>query len=171
MFTDARHDVESLFHIMLLMSARHTIGTPEGEEKPRVLMRGSTGLPYQKWFRERNYGSLGSFKESFFSNMQAIELSPVFEDFRPWLRYLQNRFSKGFKLKPSPSNGEPVPWDDESATAEFNDETLGGYIDYSTILAPLRYVTGQLKRLIIRDPNNPLVPAQSTSASAAQGSD
>jgi len=171
-----RHDVESLFHIMLLMSARHTIGTPEGEEKPRVLMRGSTGLPYQKWFREWNYGSLGSFKESFFSNMQAIELSPVFEDFRPWLRYLQHRFSKGFSLKafrlgPSPSNEESSPWADESATVEFNNKTLEGYIEYSTILAPLRFVTGQLKELIIRDPKNPLVPAQSSSAGAAQVSD
>ena len=120
--------------------------------------------------RQQDYATLGALKAAFFSNMQAIELSPVFEDFRLWLKYLQDRFSKGFKLKP-PSNGEPVPWDDESATVEFNDKTLGGYIDYSTILAPLRYVTGQLKGLIVRDPNNPLVPVQSTSASAAQGSD
>jgi len=144
-------------------------------------MRGSTGLPYQDWFNEPRYHTLGSLKESFFSDMQAIELSPVFEGFRPWLKYLQHRFSRGFFSKgyfskgpepePSPSNEESLPLDDESATVEFNDETLGGYIKYSTILAPLRCFTGQLKGLIIRDPKNPLVPAQSSSAGAARGSD
>jgi len=61
-----RHDVESLFYIMLLMSARHTIGTPEGEEKSRVIMRGSTGLPYQDWFNEPRYHMLGALKAAFF---------------------------------------------------------------------------------------------------------
>ena len=34
-----RHDLESLFYIMLLTAACHTIGTPEREDKPRVILR------------------------------------------------------------------------------------------------------------------------------------
>jgi len=54
---------------------------------------------------------------------------------------------------------------------EFDDETLGGYIKYATILAPVGHLTEQLKGLIIRDPQNPLVPASSTKAGGAQGGD
>lgn len=36
-----RHDLESLFYIMLLMSARHTIEPPKGPKRPRVVMRQS----------------------------------------------------------------------------------------------------------------------------------
>ncbi|KAF9642345.1 hypothetical protein BDM02DRAFT_3124651 [Thelephora ganbajun] len=161
-----RHDVESLFYIMLLMAARHTIVTPEGEKKSRVLMRRSTRLPYQKWFNEQDYDTLGSLKASFFSDMQAIELSPAFEDFRPWLKVLQHCFSVGFKLKPSPSDGQLPEWTAaitaagvKPTTVQFDDETLGGYINYATILAPVRYLTGELKGLVIRDPKAFSAPA------------
>ena len=154
-----RHDIESLFYIMLLMSARHTIGTPEKEKEPRVLMRGSTGLPYQKWFDQQDYDTLGSLKGTFFSDMQAIELSPVFEDFRPWLKGLQHCFSQGFKLKPSISNDDVPEWATAVTTpginpsaAQFDDETLGGLIKYATVMAPVPKLTGELEGLAIRDP-------------------
>ena len=172
-----RHDIESLFYIMLLMSARHTIGTPEEEEKPRVLMRGSTGLPYQKWFDQQDYDTLGSLKGTFFSDMQAIELSPVFEDFRPWLDVLQICFSEGFKHKPTPrKQGKPLPpWATavtvagvRSAAVQFDDETLGGWINYATVVEPARHLTGKLEGLVIRDPQwSSPIPESSTSAGMA----
>ena len=166
-----RHDIESLFNIMLLMGARHTIGTPKGEKKPRVIMRKSGVLPYEDWFNESRHFTLGSLKGTFLVDMQAIELSPVFEDFRPWLKGLQHCFSTGFKKRPSPSDDELPEWavaltkaGVQPATVQFDDETLGGYIKYATVIAPVQHLRGQLKGLVIRDPKYPLALKPSTSA-------
>jgi len=159
-----RHDVESLFYVMLLVSARHSIGVPEGQKRPRLLMRDRTGLPYQKWFNQRDYDTLGSLKYSFLVGMHRIELSPGFEDFRPWLEDLLYGFSEGFKHKPNPT--QLGKWRRaKPSTVEFEDETLGGYVTYATALAPVPYLKGKLDRLSIRDPEHQsAAPASPTSA-------
>ena len=154
-----RHDLESLFCIMLLTAARHTIETPEGEDKPRVTLQRSGDLPYEKWFNEPHYEVLGLRKGALFLDMEPIALSPVFEDFLPWLRGLQHCFSTGLKQKPSNVGGGQVPpgWavaltGSGVQPAQFDDETLGGCIKYDTFIAPVRHLTGDLRGLIIRDP-------------------
>ncbi|KAF9644498.1 hypothetical protein BDM02DRAFT_3272377 [Thelephora ganbajun] len=160
-----RHDVESLFYIMLLMCGRHMIGPtkggPDTEAKFRIVMR-EGNLPYQKWFSVRDYDTLGSIKGAFFADKRAIELSPAFEDFRAWLRDLRYCFFEGFKCKLSdPSNQEETPrWKVKQAGGSasgvkpapipFDDETLGGYVDYSAIIEPTRYLKGELEGLMIR---------------------
>ena len=150
------------------MSARHTIETPEGEE-PRVVMRRSMMLPYQKWFNVQDYEILGSLKGSFFSDMAAIELSPAFEDFRSWLDELQCCFSIGFNLKVGerlrklPVAGwitRPI----EPTLVPFDDETLGGYVDYPAIVEPARRLGGELKGLVIRYNITPSPPSTPTGA-------
>ena len=167
-----RHDVESLFYVMLLMAARHTIGTPEGEEKPRVLMRDSAELPYQKWFDQQDYDSLSSFKYDFLAKRQPIELSPDFKDFHPWLKVIQRCFSAGFKDKPSLDKEEMPGWADDLTgdcigAVQFDDETLGGHVKYATILKPIPHLGGALKGLTIHDPLHSPAVASSTSAGAA----
>ena len=68
----------------------------------------------------------------------------AFEDFRPWLKGLQYCFSTGFKKRPSPSDDELPGWTValtkagiQPATLQFDNETLGGYIKYATIIAPV----------------------------------
>jgi serine/threonine protein kinase len=173
-----RHDVESLFHIMLLMLARHTIGTPKGEKKPRVLMR-EDELPYQDWFNEPRYYVLGLLKEAFFLKNQPITLSPLFVDFLPWLRDLRSSFKEGFKAKLSyPNTQEELPeWrrrraggsagEVNPAPVPFDDETLGGHVGYSDIIEPTRYLEGELEGLVIRY-NSPPPPSLQTSTSAGQ---
>ena len=165
-----RHDLESLFYIMLLMAARHTIRTPAGEAKPRVAMRESRRLPYQDWFDEPRYNMLGLCKWGLFSKTQSIEVSPDFEDFFPWLVDLQQCFENGFKLQPSPNNTlVQLAWRPAvQQPAEFDDETLGGFITYANILAAVPYLSGKLKGLIVRDPGYPSAPASSTSAGTVQ---
>ena len=169
-----RHDIESLFYIMLLMGARHTIGTPKGEKKPRVIMREPWVLPYEDWFNESRHFTLGLHKGAFLADKQAIELSPVFKDFHPWLKGIQHCFSTGFKKRPSPSDDELPEWavalaeaDVQPANAQFDDETLGGYIKYATVIAPVRHLTGELKGLVIRNPKCPPALKPSTSAVSA----
>ena len=160
-----RHDVESLFYIMLLLCGRHTFahagnGTSKGARWQLVTREEE--LPYQDWFRAPNYVMLGSLKGTFFSDKQPIELSPAFEDFRPWLRDLRFVFSEGFKSKLfDPSTQEDTPeWKLKRAGGTaggvkatpipFDDETLGGHVDYSAVIEPTRYLKGELEGLIIR---------------------
>ena len=153
-----RHDVESLFYVILLMAARHTIVSAKGgrgtEAESQVVMR-EGALPYQKWFDTQRYVTLGQSKESFFSRMPAIELSPAFEDFRPWLRAIRYDFSQGFKYQHfySDNQAEVPPWRAGEATpapVPFNDKTLGGRVGYSTIIEPIQHLKGELEGLIIR---------------------
>ena len=160
-----RHDVESLFYIMLLIGARHTITPakdgPGTKENFRVVM-GEGSRPYQAWFDTQRYSTLGSIKRCFFLDMSAIELSPAVEDFRPWLRDLRSLLSAGFVYKiyhPSKQE-EPPLWRQEQAGGStggitpspvpLDDKTLGGYVDYSAIIEPTRYLKGELEGLIIR---------------------
>ena len=138
-----RHDVESLFYIMLLTCARHQFDLSKEARWP-VVMRGGT-LPYQKWFNGQDYDTLGKLKGSFFTEMEPIELSPAFEDIRPWLADLQYRFSEGFEIK---NNHERRKRREE--LPPFEDETLRGTIDYSSLITPTHRLTGELKGLTIR---------------------
>ena len=99
-----RHDPESLFYIMLLVAAHHTItpteGSPNTESKGRVVTR--EGIhPYRKRFDTQNRDTLGSIKEILFSSKRKrpIELSPTFEAFRPWMKEMRRKSAKGFKLQ------------------------------------------------------------------------
>ena len=160
-----RHDLESLFYIMLLMASHNTITPAEGglnaEPKGRIVMR--KGIPpYQKWFNIQDYDTLGSVKESFFSNKQGqpIELSPTFEGFRSWLVDMRSDFSEGFKSKRPVSTEKGSNWrqrqpgrlvsNNVPTPAPFDDGTLGGNVDYSTVIEPTRYLEGELNGLIIR---------------------
>ena len=168
-----RHDLESLFYIMLLTAARHTIGTQKRKDKPRVILLPSLVLPYEDWFNEKHYDVLGLRKGALFAELQPIMSSGIFEDFLPWLEDLQQCFSSGFKLKPSYNNRTWKIWRAavQPATVqpvEFDDGTLGGQITYDTILAAVPYLTGNLEGLVIRDPKWSPAPVPSTSGVVAQ---
>ena len=156
-----RHDVESLFYVMLMTSARHSFGTSKRQEQ-----RGWTRPPYENWLNERSYHTLGAIKNSFLWDGLAIELSPDFEDFRPWLDDLQDSFSMGFKRRPT--KWSPKPWRPaKPAPAPFDEETLGGYVEYGTILEAIPHLRGELEGLIVRYPKSSSAPASSTLPGAA----
>jgi len=161
-----RHDVESLFYVMLIICGHHTIshtrvGSGDGG-KLRVIMRAGR-LPYQSWLEEPS-DVLGSLKESFFSNMEVIKLSSSFEGFRMWLQDLQCHFCKGFVLKNSHELQGKTVGSHTDGLALFDDETLGGCIDYSTFIEPVRRLTGDLKGLVIRYDPLPYSPRALTNS-------
>ena len=161
-----RRDIESLFCIMLMMGGHHTIdrtGGGTGEEADQwVVMRDPETLPYQKWFNTQDYDILGSIKGTFFTEMRAIELSQPFEDFRPWLWALQVKFCQGFSFKNIYEMQKKVQERAGSSAGTailFDDETLGGRVDYSSIIEPTSQLTGELEGLVIRyDPTSPPPP-------------
>ena len=150
---------------MLLTAARHIIGIPEGEDKPRVILGGLGGswdIPYEDWFNETHYDVLGLRKGALFTDLQPIKLSEDFEDFRPWLEDLQKCFSSGFTLGLVSSTMRMNSFFRaavNSTVAEFDDETLGGCVTYAAIMARVPDLTGELQGLVIRDPEYRPVPA------------
>ena len=152
-----RHDVESLFYIMLILATHYDIQAPKKGKGGGIRTReGLKALPYQEWFDQPSYKSLASFKQTFFSNLGHLNLSPTFEDFRGWLGDLRLSFRRGVRAKQiyeeelmflqqqqdGASEGEDIP--------TFDDETLAGCITYSALVGSVRNQKGKLKGLAIR---------------------
>ena len=161
-----RHDIESLFYVMLVTCCRDTFGLVQDEttKKPTggVIMLDKRP-PFQDWFGEQEYHKLGSYKRTFFSVMQAFRLPSIFKDFYPWLNSLQFQFSNGFRAKDAyTSEQEMVRRGGGYAgrVSQLDEETLGGRIRYSSFIEPVRRLTGALERLIILyDPPQSPLPA------------
>ena len=152
-----RHDLESLFYIMLLVCGRYTLEDVEdgvSKEVTRKVVKRKGNLPYEEWFNQQNYRALGKDKDSFISDVDPIDLSPPFKDFLEWLTIIRLRLSDGFLAQAEHEKrewrekydgapvGEPTP---------FDQETLGGQVTYySTIIRPIHLLKGDLKGLEIR---------------------
>ena len=158
-----RYDLESFFYMMLLACGHYTLsaageGAHEGAERRVVGREGRH--PYQAWLDERNDLTLGTHKVRFFEDKEPLQLSPVFEDFRPWLEHLYSGFSEGFSakhmsrrstsMKKGPNRKKRWAGGLGSGAVQFDDETLGGCVDYSTTIEPTRSLKGELEGLIIR---------------------
>lgn len=147
-----RHDLESLFYVMLLTCCRNTFDS----------MQRNT-LPFRDWFGEPKYHALGSYKRTFFSVGKAIELPSTFKDFYPWLDNLQLQFMNGFVAKSLFIGSQRRRKGHGTLTTtvnQFDEETLGGHISYSSFLEPVRELTGKLGGLVVRyDPTQSQIPA------------
>ena len=147
-----RHDLESLFYIMLILATHYEIEAPQDGEEGGIRTRDEH--PHKKWFNRQSYDDLASFKQTFFLKLDNLNISPDFEDFRGWLSDLQLVFlggsrSQGIYRERKRRNGG-------LDTPMFDHETLEGYVNYSALINPVRKLRGKLKGLIIRyDPSLP----------------
>jgi len=156
-----RHDVESIFCVMLILATHYEIQAPKEGKGGGVRMRKGK-FPFQRWFDAPNYNILSAIKSTFFVKGRVFEVSPSFQDLHGWLLKLQKSFRHGFAAKEEykdlledRTEGSP----DEDTPAAFDEETLGGHVTYySAIINPTRALTG-LKGLVIRyDPSPPSQP-------------
>ena len=154
-----RHDLESLFYIILILATHYEIQPPEEGKKGGIRTRDGDP-PYRKWFNEPIYENLGSFKAYFFANLRHPNLSPAFEVFRDWLSDIRLSFRRGLRSKGIYEDELMVlRWhrdggSEGEVTPEFDDETLGGHVHYSALIDPVRKLGGELKGLIIHyDPS------------------
>ena len=156
-----RHDVESLFYIILILATHYEIEAPEKGRDGGVRTRqGFKVLPYQAWFDGPSYEALASFKNTFIEDFRYLDLSPTFEGFCGWLGDLRKSFRRGIRSKlahkeeeeeedgPGESEGRVIP--------TFDEETLAGHVGYSALVGPVGNLTGELKDLVIRYPPPPL---------------
>jgi serine/threonine protein kinase len=157
-----RHDVESLFYIMLILATHHEIQVPEKGENNGGVQTREGELPYRWWFNEPLYEHLAYFKQAFFSKLNDLDLSPSFKDFRGWLTDLRRSFRKGllsrdiYKDELDQLQQHQDGESEDEVMPTFNDETLGGHIHYSALIGPVRKLKGKLSGLVIRyDPSLP----------------
>ena len=143
-----RHDVESLFYIMLILATHYEIQAPTGKERGGVRVR-EGNLQFQFWFGMLDYATLGEKKMVFSTTTKKFEVSPSFKDFHGWLQSLQKIIGRGLRAKVSFQEG------DDDTVSSFDDETLGGRLTYSALIHPVRGLTGELEGLAIRyDPTS-----------------
>ena len=174
-----RHDVESLFYIILILAAHYEIRAPTKEDKGGLEVRPGGRLEFRGWFETRNHATLGSAKSDFFTKLKPFKLTPSFKNFRCWLLKLQIVFYRGFTAKSRHralqvfgSQTEESSDEDTAAPLNppYNDETLGGHLTYSALIQlAQRNLAGKLEGLAIRyePPRTP--PQTLTSAAEAQG--
>ena len=159
-----RHDVESLFYIMLMVATRYEVRDPEAEGGGLHTRRQQDVLPYDPWFERQPYNTLAFAKNDLLTHDLELDLSPGFEDFGDWVEDIHGIFVDGFISKQTHRrsvtqekrrrNGRS----EDKTTPEFDDETLGGHVRYQALIDPARNLKGKLKGLIIR--YNPRRPPQ-----------
>ena len=145
-----RHDLESLFYVMLVLATHYEIKA----QGIRGGLRTREGiLEFKKWFEAADYETLAGIKHFFFAKLREFGVSPSFEGFYDWLRRLQRFFFSGFQAKDQYKFLMEIPKRTSGRTkkqATFDDETLGGHVAYSTFIESARELTGELEGLIIR---------------------
>jgi len=155
-----RHDLESLFYVMLILVTHYEIqSSTEKEEGGLRVRQGSEELPYKPWFGEPTYKALASYKRDFISDLEDLDLSPAFKDFRGWLWDLRLSFRKGIRDREIHEESAALRRHQggvsEGGNAPgFDYETLGGHVSYSAFTDPVRKLQGKLQGLVVRyDPS------------------
>jgi len=148
-----RHDLESLFYVMLIVATRYEIEPTTKKQRGGLrARRGLKDLPYQDWFNQASYKALAYSKSNFFLKPTYLDLSPAFEDFRGWLVDFRRSFLEGFRSKQDyvelhQHKGDGLGGE---VVATFDEETLGGHVDYSALIHPVSKLKGKLGELIVR---------------------
>ena len=141
-----RHDLESLFYIILTLAAHHEIHRTQPTEIGGVRMRREPGvLPYELWFDQHSYDVLAYAKYCFLRSPATFNLSPDFEDFRNWIAAFHSSFRNGFLA-------QEIFQSDGGA---YDDETMGGKVCYPALIDSARNLKGKLKGLVIRYESDP----------------
>ena len=152
-----RHDVESLFYMMLIVATRYEIEPPRTGKRRKGGMRTRKGLvelPFHDWFDPPSYKALADSKQIFLLDMPHIDLSPAFEDFGDWLEDIRTAFYDGLLAKKSHRGSVLLAHrktrSGGRAIRSFDDATLGGHICYYTLTGSARNLQGKLEGLIVR---------------------
>ncbi|GAW04145.1 protein kinase [Lentinula edodes] len=127
-----RHDLESLFYIMLCLACRYEApGVPAPEPRP-----------YSQWFSGTDreiFNDKNTFFTSPFVLSEDLPIQPYFANFEPWLKHIYYLISEGYHARP---RLPIVPMDDANnldstedipPQTSFNWQTLAGQVTYSRL--------------------------------------
>ncbi|KAK0476419.1 hypothetical protein IW261DRAFT_1367795 [Armillaria novae-zelandiae] len=161
-----RHDVESIFNVLVLMCCRYEIQTTSAPEGKDQLVH-VPSVPFESWY-DMSYRQLWNEKRAFFTNESQdrdtlLPVSVSFSEFKTWLTDLYDLISDGFcsriffvRSVNSRKNDLIARFlgvrKSEAAPPQFDDATLGGFVDYEPFFTVMRYFVGQ--DLVVKyDPN------------------
>lgn len=151
-----RHDVESLFYIMIILTTHYEIETPTKGKSGGLRMRQDLrALPYRGWFDQPSYKILASIKQTFLEAPGHLDLSRSLEGFRDWVEGIHLSFADGVASRQvyrnSVARQKLLNKGGRGTTAiqNFDDETLGGHVCYSTLTDSARNLKGELEGLIV----------------------
>lgn len=150
-----RHDVESLFYVILILATHYEIEAPTDKKNGRLRVRsGVEVLPYEDWFNQQSYKTIGFSKHHLLFEPEEFNLSPSFEPFRGWIEDLHKTFRRGTRaMKIHDPELGPVAGQNDAGgldIPQFDAKTLGGHVCCSTLVDSARRLQGELKGLIIR---------------------
>ncbi|KAK0431927.1 hypothetical protein EV421DRAFT_1911438 [Armillaria borealis] len=139
-----RHDLESIFYVILLLCCRCELVTAQKSPEREILVRTKVHSQFDKWYRNGRDSLLMASKCAVF--MEIFEASPRlgsgFTDFQPWIDGFALQFARGFCLRTKhklvledyePEN-EVKKISKPTAMEPFDDETLKGCVSYSAIV-------------------------------------
>jgi len=160
-----RHDVESMFYIMVTLASRYEIRDPKGSEEGGVrILQEPWILPFDEWYDgsydQTTFNRIAISKWRFLTRPgRDLRLSPDFEAFREWLQAIHGSFREGVMAKEAHEDlvekleqyqRRKKGGKKAKAVPQFDEETLGGHVNYSTLVDSASKLKGKLKGLVVR---------------------
>ncbi|KAK0202170.1 hypothetical protein DFS33DRAFT_1265333, partial [Desarmillaria ectypa] len=122
-----RHDVESIFHVILLLCCRYKLVTTQKSSENEILQRTKVPSRFDSWYK-LDREALNDRKGNFFLKDARPMVNSGFTDFQPWVTDLYQQFRKGINSQ------ERYDLFKDEETEPFDDETLQGWVSYSAIV-------------------------------------
>ncbi|KAK0236725.1 hypothetical protein EDD85DRAFT_885245 [Armillaria nabsnona] len=123
-----RHDVESVFYVILLLCCRYkALATPTSSE-PAPLTCEKVSSPFDEWYK-LGRATLKDKKIGFIMG-DTVAVNSGFASFQPWLNNLHGQFADGQSARTSHSHRQARG----KATGAFDEETLQNQISYPIVL-------------------------------------
>ncbi len=138
-----RHDLESLFYVMLILFARYEfIAAESNDDRAERLLKRSEA-PLSEWFDSTlSWEALGEKKELFFTRIMLSDspyetenmISSSFADFTDWISDLRYAFKEGLQAldRAITLAKRAVKSGKAPSQTSFTNATLGGKFRYST---------------------------------------
>ncbi len=148
-----RHDLESLFYVLLILSTRHRISYYGLPEAYNLVKR--VAPPFSEWFKSSlTWEQLAVAKDNFIKTafrgtMTINNLFPPdssFVGFRNWIIRLKSVMSSGFNGREDYYDAIVMAQelgDIEGQNITFTEETLDGKIQYSTFFDVMKSFAGK----------------------------
>ncbi|SJL08483.1 uncharacterized protein ARMOST_11847 [Armillaria ostoyae] len=146
-----RHDVESIFYVILLRCCRYEVVTTQKSSDHKISSCTTRIVPSQfdLWYTLGRH-DLSEKKTLFFvRNHPTPPLNSGFTNFQPWIRELHKLFKKGFNPQETHDLYEEEEGDEGDEREPFDNETLGDRVSYSAILGTCAKFAGS--SLVVRN--------------------
>ncbi|KAF8881130.1 hypothetical protein CPB85DRAFT_432249 [Mucidula mucida] len=141
-----RHDLESLFYVLVMFVVRHKIVNSKKRDGPAYAIHLADNPQLEAWFdAKKRWEDLHATKTTFCMKKPAVVkamIQPDFKCFEPWVTQLKSLFRKGLNARDEEEPeelrtmfGDGPDIDEEpnmKPKARYTEETMGDYITYRT---------------------------------------